>query len=299
MLEQVARGAIAVDPCVGHAGVWLLQLSAPELTEDIFADVGVRKVITALIALVIAFSLLAAINRVTDWGSERVPRRFRLLIKQSLPFWRGLILVLTIAYIANLFLRLSPNNVLALTGTLAVALGFAFKDYVSSITAGIVALFESPYRVGDRVRIGDHYGEVVDYGLRSIQIRTPQDSLVRIPHSKLWTESISSANSGALEAQVVTDFYFAHDVDFALVRKILLQTAYTSKYTQLKLPVLIVASEQPWGTHFKLKCYPMDARDEFVYQTDLIERAKCSFARYQLAYPALPQWYAERDKRSS
>ena len=74
-------------------------------------------------------------------------------------------------------------------------MGFAFKDYASSIIAGIVGLFESPYGVGDRIKIGDYYGEVINYGLRSVTIQTPDDSTVTIPHNKIWTEAISNANS--------------------------------------------------------------------------------------------------------
>ena len=52
-------------------------------------------------------------------------------------------------FLMNLFLNLSKENLLAVTGTVAVTLGFAFKDFASSIIVGIVGLFESPYGVGD------------------------------------------------------------------------------------------------------------------------------------------------------
>ena len=198
------------------------------------------------------------------------------------------VLTITIAVLMNMFLNLSKENILAVTGTVAVALGFAFKDYASSIIAGIVGLFESPYRVGDRIKIGEYYGEVIGYGLRSVRIQTPDDNTITIPHNKIWTEAVSNANAGALEAQVVTSFYFAHDVEINLVQKILYRTAQTSKYTALKLPIVVIISEEPWGTVFKLKAYPLDARDEFLFQTDLITRAKQAFGKHQLDYPALP-----------
>ena len=63
----------------------------------------------------------------------------------------------TIVTLMNLFLNLSRENILAVTGAVAVALGFAFKDYASSIIAGIVGIFEGSYRVGDRIKIGDDF----------------------------------------------------------------------------------------------------------------------------------------------
>jgi small-conductance mechanosensitive channel len=274
--------------------VWLGQLDgADDIPQRVLADVTIQKVIWAIASIIIAYASMSAVQSMTNWVAERVPRRFRLLIKQSLPFWKGLILIITLSYLVSLFLNLSEANLLALTGTVAVALGFAFKDYVSSIIAGVVALFEAPYRVGDRIQIEDHYGEVVGYGLRGIELQTPDDNAVTIPHNKTWTEAVSNANNGALEAQVATNFYFDHRVDVEQVIRILYQAAYSSRYTQLRLPIVVVMKEEVWGTQFKLRSYPMDARDEFVYQTDLIRRAKQAFARHQLPYP---RWAVRPDQ---
>lgn len=268
---------------------WLAQeTNTGDALRSLIADITGPKIIRAAISVVLAFVFLEAIQSFTTWLSEKVPRRFRLVIKQAVPFLKGLVLLLVGSYLVRLFINLSDTDLLALTGTIAVALGFAFKDYVSSIIAGVVTLFEAPFRMGDRVQIGDHYGEVVDYGLRSMRLQTPDDNTVTIPHNTLWTDAISSANSGQLEAQVVTDFYFAHAVDPEMVMSILYQAAYSSRYTQLKLPVVVIMAEQAWATQFKLKAYPMDARDEFVYKTDLVRRAKQAFQRQQLPYPQIP-----------
>ena len=261
--------------------------SAENLPDRVLADITLRKIFHAILTVLIAYGSLSLVQGLTNWVSEKVARRFRLLIKQALPFLKALILLVAISHLVHLFINFSQANFFALTGTIAVALGFAFKDYVSSIIAGVVALFEAPYRVGDRVRIEDDYGEVVSYGLRGIRLQTPDDNTVSIPHSKTWTQAISNANSGSLEAQVATDFYFDHRADAEQILRILYQAAYSSKYTQLKLPIRVVMKEHLWGTQFKLRAYPMDARDEFVYKTDLIRRAKQEFARQGCPYPQI------------
>ena len=256
-------------------------------TRELLTRITTGKIVQAIIIILLCVIALRIAEWLVTWGSERIARERRLRVKQLLPFLRTLILIATIVTLMNLFLNLSPENILAVTGTVAVALGFAFKDYASSIIAGIVGIFESPYRVGDRVKIGDDYGEVVSYGLRSIRLQTPSDNTVTIPHNKIWTESVSNANAGELEAQVIAEFYFAHEVDTELVTKILYRAAHTSRYTQLDLPIVVAMAETPSGTHFKLKSYPLDARDEFVYITDLTNKAKKAFAKYNLAYPRL------------
>ncbi|MEO1093453.1 MAG: mechanosensitive ion channel domain-containing protein [Cyanobacteria bacterium J06638_28] len=270
-----------------NATLLLAQSSLPgdETLKGLFQEVTAGKVFRLILAILITYVSFVIIRSITTAISERVPRRFRLLIKQSIPILKGLVLVATLSYGLNSLLNLTGSNLIALTGTIAVALGFAFKDYVSSIIAGIVTLFEGPFRMGDRIQIGDYYGEVVDYGLRGLRLQTPDDSVVTIPHNTAWTDAISNANSGQLEAQVVTDFYFAHNADIDLAIDLLYQAAYSSRYTQLKLPVVVLVLEKPWATHLKLKAYPMDARDEFVYKTDLTRRIKNACTRHNLQYP--------------
>lgn len=258
-----------------------------EQTQQLITDITTWKISQGLIVLAISYITIQVIDKLVIWLSEQVAKEWRLQVKQFLPFFRMMVLTTTIILLMNLFLNLSRDNLVAVTGTVAVALGFAFKDYVSSIIAGIVGLFEAPYRVGDRIQIGDYYGEVRSYGLRGIRLQTPEDNVVTIPHNKIWTNAVSNANMGELEAQVITQFYFAHEVDVQLVKKILYRVAYTSKYTYLKLPVLVILEEKPWGTFFELKSYPLDARDEFIYKTDLTKRAKRVFTKYNLPYPRL------------
>ena len=254
-------------------------------TREILTKITGPKLLQGLIIAVAAYTIIKILDWLVGNISERVARHNRLRIKQFQPFVRTLVLTVTIITLMNLFLNLSRENVLAVTGTVAVALGFAFKDYASSVIAGIVGLFEAPYRVGDRIAIADEYGEVVSYGLRSIRLRTPSDNTVTVPHGYIWTNAVSNANVGELEAQVVTKFYLAHEANPEQVENILYRIVYTSKYTHLKLPMTVVMSDHSWGSLYKLRSYPLDARDEFAYATDLTARAKKEFAKHKLPYP--------------
>ncbi len=258
---------------------------AANMTKEILTEITGQKVVQALIILGVAYAVIKAVDWLMIWLSEKVAKERRLQVKQFQPFIRTFVITMTIITLMDLFLRLSSENVLAVTGTVAVALGFAFKDYVSSVIAGIIGLFEAPYRVGDRIQINDEYGEVISYGLRGVRLRTPSDNIVTVPHNYIWTNSVSNANMGELEAQVVTKFYLAHEADSELVKRILYRTAHTSKFTHLGLPIVVAMEDQSWGSLFKLKCYPLDARDEFIYKTDLTVRAKKMFAKHGLPYP--------------
>ncbi|MEL6930694.1 MAG: mechanosensitive ion channel family protein, partial [Cyanobacteria bacterium J06600_6] len=125
-----------------------------ETTQEIVSKIIADKLLQALLILLAAYLILKLSDRLVTWLSERIAKEWRLRVKQFLPFVRMIVLTFVTIVLMNLFLNLSKENILASTGTVAVALGFAFKDYASSIIAGIVGLFESSYGVGDRIKIG-------------------------------------------------------------------------------------------------------------------------------------------------
>ncbi len=242
--------------------------------------------ILILSILVISVLMNWAIQQVLPWIAERLPARFRLYILPLVPILRLLILFLGISLLLPEILNfsaISPENVLAFLGAAAVALGFAFKDWVSSIIAGVVALYERPYRAGDWVEIDGDYGEVKQVGMRAIKIVTPDDTVITIPHQKLWNSNIANANDGNREHMVVADFYLHPNHDARLVRQKLWDVAVTSPYTHLSQPILVIVREKPWGTHYQLKAYPIDGRDQFLYLSDLTVRGKAVIAEMKIA----------------
>ncbi|WP_442510708.1 mechanosensitive ion channel family protein [Novipirellula sp. SH528] len=233
----------------------------------------------ATFVLVAGFTLAWIIKWIIPRLAERVPDRFRLWILPWEPILRAMMLLFVAAYIIPLFIYPTPQNLLAISGALAVALGFAFKDYASSLIAGVVALYERPYRNGDWVRIDDTYGEVRSLDLRTVQIVTPDDTVVAVPHSKIWTTAIYNNNTGKRELMCVADFYLHPDHDGRLVQQKLNDVALASPYLQIRKPILVVAAEKPWGTHYRLKAYPIDGRDQFKFITDLTQRGKVMLRR--------------------
>ncbi len=230
-----------------------------------------------LITIVIAWLIVVGSRWVLRWLANHLPARFRLHILPLVPVIRLAVITIALIRLFPLVVNITPSNVIAVVSALGLALGFAFKDYVSSIIAGIVAIYERPYRTGDWVKIGNDYGEVKSVGVRALTLVTPDDTTVTIPHSKIWDNNIANANDGLRSHQCIAHFYLHPVHDAELIRRKLWDVAMTSPYTQLKRPVVVIVQETPWGTHYQLKAYPIDGRDEFQYITDLTVRGKTLF----------------------
>ena len=233
------------------------------------------------IALIVvgAWLLIAVTRRVIPYLAERGPSQTRLFLLATVPVIRLVVLVAAVLWVLPLVFNITFQNFLVIAGSASVAIGFAFKDYASSLIAGIVALVERPYRAGDWVEIEGDYGEVRRVGLRSIQIQTSADNTVTVPHDRIWTNHISNANDGSRTLMCVADFYLAPGHDGAAIRQALYDVALTSAYLSYAKPILVMLSETPWGTHYKLKAYPFDLRDQFSFVSDLTVRGKDAIAQ--------------------
>ena len=246
-----------------------------------------------VVALVAVLAAVLALRFTSSLG-ERFGERFserRLLIQQISTVLRFIIYIATITVALGSVIQLEREAVLALSGVIAVTLGFALKDLASSILAGITILFDRPFQVGDRVTVADHYGEITAIGLRSVRMVTLDDSLVTIPNNRFLTEVVISGNAGALDMQVVMDFYVALDSDIEVAKRIVYEAVRTSRFVYLEKPVVVLVTDMfessCLATRLQAKAYVLDVRYEKLFASDVTERVKQAYRAQGIRPPAV------------
>jgi small-conductance mechanosensitive channel len=221
---------------------------------------------------------------------KKLPSR-RLLIAQIITTISFAIYILGGSYVFYGIIQPPKTLLLAVSGTLAVALGLSLKDLVSSVVAGVILLFDRPFQVGDRVLFDSVYGEISSIGLRAVRLITLDDSVITIPNSKFITEFVSSGNFGSLDMMIEINFHLSVDSDLKAAKQILFETAATSQYTYLKKPITIVFSEVEFARQVamqvRVKCYVIDVRFEKALQTDILLRGNEALIRQGIDRPKL------------
>ena len=250
------------------------QQKAAQLINDL-QDISFTKIGLILLG---TWLVIFVARKLFPYLAERGPSQLRLYWLGAVPILRLAMLVMAITWVIPIVFNITLQNFLVIAGALGVAIGFAFKDYVSSLIAGVVAIVERPYRPGDWVRIGDDYGEVRAVGMRAIEIRTPDDNIVHVPHEKIWQNNIANSNDGSQTLMCVASFYLRPNHNAAQVRVALRDVALNSAYLDYDKPVFVFLVDTPLGTHYKLKAYPFDMRDQFDFISDLTLRGKQAIA---------------------
>lgn len=258
--------------------------------EQLLQLVDLTRLPLALMLLGSGWLALVVGVRVLDDLGERFTER-RLLLKKTKALLRfSIYLTLTILVPLTLLADAGLAAIVPMLATLGFGLGFALKDLAASLMAGVLLLIDEPFQVGDRIAFGGFYGEVTEIGLRSVRLVTLDDNLVTIPNSRFLTESVASANAGALDCMVVVPFYVAAHADGARVRRLLAEVAATSPYVFLDKPIATVVQDEIVAdlhvTVVNLKAYVFDARYEKAFQTDVVLRGKGAFAAEGIPLPS-------------
>src|SRR5258706_12259984 len=227
------------------------------------------------LAVVAAGYVLGRVVRSALRGvAERVHPKRRLGVLRTLPIARLVIGVAAFACAVPLLMEPSFQNVTELVASLVLIMAFAFKDYGSSLIAGLVTIVENTYQPGDWVEIDGTYGEVKHINLRATHLVTAEDTEVIIPHSRLWSASVHNASSGQRGLLCVTSFYLDADHDAAAASEQLQGVAESCPHRAPDTDVVVIVAEQPWGTHYKVKAYVRDSSEQFRMISDITIRGK-------------------------
>lgn len=159
-----------------------------------------------------------------------------------------------------------------------IALGFAFKDSVESIMAGVLLLTDKPFQVGDRVSFQQYYGDIIDIGLRSVKLKTLDQGVVTIPNHLFMSNSVKSKSVGHVAMNIDVSLYVSIEADLYHIQDILKEVGSASIYLDTTQPVEVFVKEilTDQGTAvFEVITSGLlkDARRESYFKTDFFMRA--------------------------
>lgn len=250
-----------------------------DFTENVGLDkikdlISFEKIIGSLFVLVVGFFFLKLIAKILQLFAEKSDRS-RISYKDSIPIVRLIGWSIIIYIIIGVIIKPPFEIIIAVSVSLGIAIGLAAQDLVKNVIGGIMIIFDRPFQVGDKIQVGNNYGEVLTIGLRSTRIVTGDDSVVNIPNADIMSQSVSNSNSGAPNCQVVAEVYLPIDVDTVAVRDTALEVAKVSKYVYLDKPVSVLffneVKEKRSYLKMRLKAYVSDIRYEFTFKSEMTE----------------------------
>ena len=183
----------AVEGAIPKTGVDGIDSSTHTLARSIGGMVDTTiaylpQLVIALLVVVATFFLVGIAGRVSRWLARRAHLRESLadlvrLAIRTLVWFVGLMLAAVIV-----FPGFGVGQLVATTGLLSIALGFAFQDIFENAFAGVLILWRFPLEIGDFIEVPgvSIMGRVEDIEIRMTQLRLTTGELVLMPNSTIY-----------------------------------------------------------------------------------------------------------------
>lgn len=143
---------------------------------------------------------------------------------------------------------------------LIVSLGSS--TVIANIIAGLVITYMRPYKLGDRIKLDDTTGDVVEKTPLVTRIRTPKNELITIPNSFIMSSHTVNYSSSAREYGLIihSEVSIGYDVPWRRVHQILIDAALnTPGVIDDPRPFVLETSLSDWYPVYQVNAYVREA----------------------------------------
>jgi small conductance mechanosensitive channel len=228
---------------------------------------------------------------------EKTETKVDDIIFDLLKKFSGAIIYTTAVILALDTLGINVMPFVAGAGVAGIALGFAAKDTLSNLIAGVLLIIDRPFEVGDRIEVWSapagsaSWGDVIDIGLRATKIKTTDNIVIIIPNNEIMKRDIVNYTIISTNIRVRINVGVAYDADIEKAKKLILDVADAVDWiSKSPAPKVVVRSFGESSVDLQLRVWINDARkrmDTISYVTDKI---KSTFDKHGIEIP-----YPKRD----
>ena len=177
-------------------------------------------------------------------------------------------------------------------GVAGIAIGFAAKDTLSNLIAGILLIMDRPFEIGDRIEIWSApansatWGDVIDIGLRATKIQTTDNIVIVIPNNEIMMRDIINYTTITKEIRVRVPIGIAYDADVQKAKNIICKVALELNWVMRDpAPKVIVRSFGDSAVNLQARVWIDDPRKRMDTISHITDRVKEVFNEEGIEIP--------------
>ncbi len=174
----------------------------------------------------------------------------KLKIPGFYPDWAkttyNLIKIFVIAFAFIVIFQYLPGSDSDVFKGVSVFLGIVFSlgssSIIGNMIAGLVITYMRPFKIGDRIKIGDVLGDVVEKTPFVTRIKTPKKEFITIPNSNILSSNVINYSTSKLDEGIIlhTTVTIGYDVPWRQVHQLLLGAAKKTQYISSEHPPFVL-----------------------------------------------------------
>ncbi len=201
----------------------------------------------------------------------------------------------------------------------SVFLGFLFTfgsaGSLSNIVAGIVLTYMRLFKIGDRVKIGDVVGDIIEKSLLVTRVRTIKNEIISIPNSTVMSSHTTNfSNEAEMGNGLImhTTVTIGYDVPWKEMHQALLNAAdRTELFLKDPKPFVLQTSLDDFYVSYQINAYTKDANEQASIYSQLHQNIQdcCNEVGIEILSPhyraardgnmtTIPSGYLEKDYKA-
>lgn len=287
LIRKTARLAL-----IGLAALLLARFFALPIAE---------KVVIAAVILLLAGPGIRLLNASLDTLRRHVAARTENkvddIVFDLLHRFSGVLIYATAVVIALDVLGINVMPFIAGAGVAGLAVGFAAKDTLSNLIAGVLLIIDRPFEIGDRIEVWSAprdsatWGDVIDIGLRATKIKTTDNIIIIIPNNEIMKRDIVNYTHLSTRIRVRINIGVSYDADTVRAKAAILDVANAINWvSRAPEPKVVVRHFGESSVDLQLRVWIEDARKRMDTISTITDRVKERFAEDGIEIP-----YPKRD----
>lgn len=257
-------------------GTYLIRLFNIQLIENIFYAIFI-----VLLAFPANEFFIIAIKYLEKNLADKKDTKVDNIVFDLLKKFAGAVIYVIAIIIALDRLGANVMPFIAGAGVAGIAIGFAAKDTLSNLIAGVLLIIDRPFEVGDRIEVwtapsgSATWGDVIDIGLRATKIKTTDNIVIVIPNNEIMKRDIINYTIITSKIRVRINIGIAYDADMEKAKELIIKVANTADWiAKDPVPKVVVRNFGNSSVDLQLRVWIKDARkrmDTISYITDNIK----------------------------
>jgi small-conductance mechanosensitive channel len=231
----------------------------------------------------------------------------RLVIPKFYPDWAratfNLLRIFIYAFTVVLIFPLLPNSDSSIFKGVSVFIGVLFSigssSVISNMMAGLVITYMRSFKIGDRIKVGDVYGDVVEKTLFVVRVQTIKKEVITVPNSSILSSNVVNYSTAAEEAGqgviISVEFSVCYDSAWDKVHSLLIEAALKSEHVLHDPSPFVFTNElADFATIYSLRVYTRRPDMYAVICSDINSNVLDVFRREGIEM-IVPQYRSLRD----
>jgi len=209
----------------------------------------------------------------------------------------GAIIYATAAILALDILGMNVMPFIAGAGVAGIAIGFAAKDTLSNLIAGVLLIIDRPFEIGDRIEVWSApagsatWGDVIGIGLRATKIKTTDNIVIIIPNNEIMKRDIVNYTIISTKIRVRINIGVSYDADIEKAKELIVGVAGSLAWvSKAPPPKVVVRNFGESSVDLQLRVWIDDARKRMDTISSITDKIKEVFDKNGIEIP-----YPKRD----